>query len=154
MGGNYAVSDRGRVKRLTPGRRTKPGQMLSLSLMKIGYHMVNPVVDGKNVPMYVHRLVAEAFVGPCPAGLEVNHKDGDKTNNVVTNLEYVTHGENMRHARRLGLIHDRCTIPDTVVRRVRKLRQGGMSYSKIVKATGVSIGHCWSIANNQKRRDA
>jgi hypothetical protein len=122
--------------------------------MKIGYHQVKPVVDGHNVSLYVHQLVAEAFIGPRPKGRELNHKDGDMTNNIVANLEYVTHRENIQHARRLGLIADCCTIPAAVVRRIRKLREGGMSYGKIVKATGVSIGHCWRIANNHTRKES
>lgn len=49
--------------------------------------------------MGIHRLVAAAFIGPCPDGLEVNHKDGDKKNNRVENLEYMTHRDNIIHAR-------------------------------------------------------
>src|SRR6185369_6475365 len=47
----------------------------------------------------VHRLVAAAFIGPCPEGCEVNHKDLNKANNSVGNLEYITHAENVKHAR-------------------------------------------------------
>jgi hypothetical protein len=45
---------------------------------------------------YVHSLVAEAFIGPRPIGLEVRHLDGDSTNNAVDNLRYGTHAENMQ----------------------------------------------------------
>ena len=50
----------------------------------------------------VHSLVALAFIGPRPEGMEVNHKDCDKQNNALNNLEYVTHGENQRHAAQMG----------------------------------------------------
>lgn len=51
-------------------------------------------------PMYVHRLVAMAWLMPPdnPEKTDVNHKDGDKLNNHATNLEWVTHGENIRHS--------------------------------------------------------
>jgi hypothetical protein len=51
----------------------------------------------------VHRVIADAFLGPCPDGYEVNHKDRDKTNNSRENLEYVTRRQNMHHyARSMG----------------------------------------------------
>jgi hypothetical protein len=47
----------------------------------------------------VHRLVLDAFIGSCPEGCEVNHIDSDKKNNVVSNLEWISHKENVRKAR-------------------------------------------------------
>lgn len=44
----------------------------------------------------IHEIVADTFIGPRPEGMEIDHKDEDKSNNNVTNLEYVTHAENMR----------------------------------------------------------
>lgn len=152
-GGNYAVSNLGRVMRLTLGRNTWPGRMLRTHVMTMGYTSVSPVINGKNVPCYVHSLVADAFIGTRPEGHEVNHKDGNKANNDWRNLEYVTHQGNMRHARANRMIKDRCTISVTMVQQIRDLRACGMSYGKIVAETGVSIGHCWAIANNRKRKD-
>ena len=50
----------------------------------------------------VHNLVCEAFYGEIPEGYEVNHKDKNRTNNNLDNLEIVTHKENMQHAYRYG----------------------------------------------------
>lgn len=51
----------------------------------------------------VHKLVMTSFVGPVPEGKQINHKDGDKTNNTLSNLEYVTPKENIKHAHDTGL---------------------------------------------------
>lgn len=135
--GNYEASNHGNVRRKTPGRRTWPGRPMVLTVMTIGYHRVAPTIGGRNVPMYVHAIVAELFIGPCPVGLEVNHKDGDKTNNRVDNLEYVTHQENMRHARRNNMIADKLTIPRKTIDKIIRLREEGSSYSQIVKKTAI-----------------
>lgn len=47
---------------------------------------------------YVHRLVYETFIGAVPDGLEINHKDGNKLNNALDNLEAITHQENIKHS--------------------------------------------------------
>lgn len=67
----------------------------------LGYTLCQ--VGGGRKTIKEHRLVAEAVYGPCPEGLEVNHKDGIKTNNNPDNLEYVTQLENMQHSYQIGL---------------------------------------------------
>ena len=59
--------------------------------------------NNKTKPFRIHVLVLEAFVEARPLGLVSNHKDGDKNNNHITNLEWVTRAENNLHAYRTGL---------------------------------------------------
>jgi hypothetical protein len=69
-----------------------------------GYFVIDTLTaDMKRRACYVHDLVAAMFIGERPAGHLVNHKDGDKLNNSVANLEYTTPSGNMRHAYRTGL---------------------------------------------------
>lgn len=68
---------------------------------KYGYRVVLLTLESKKVHKTVHRLVAEAFLGF--SSLQVNHKDGNKQNNCLENLEYVTAKENTEHAFKLGL---------------------------------------------------
>ena len=59
-------------------------------------------VKGVYKTLIIHKMVAEAFLGPCPPGLEVCHNDGNHLNNEVSNLRYDTHSANMRDRRRHG----------------------------------------------------
>ncbi len=69
-----------------------------------GYRMIRLIHRTRKV----HRLVAEAFIGPIASGLTVNHLDGNKANNDVENLEIVTRAENSQHAMRTGLWYPPC----------------------------------------------
>lgn len=104
LDGLYEASDLGRIRRARPGRKTWIGKELKAHMLPKGYMQVLPTVNGKNRNMYVHRLVANAFIGPCPEGYEVNHIDGNKANNRADNLEYVTRKGNVQHAIAHGLM--------------------------------------------------
>jgi len=96
--GLYEVSNCGHVRRngrlLRPRLTGKPSN---------AYYTLGSSIDGRKRNFRVHRLVAEAFLGTCPCGMEVNHKDLNKFNNCIANLEYVTRSQNVRHAiSRLG----------------------------------------------------
>ena len=106
--GRYQVSDNGRVRSfisMRNGKTTKKAyeHILKPSLSR-GYHRVCLVDErGKRYMLSVHRLVASAFIGDC-SELEINHKDGNKANNRVENLEICDQSYNTIHAYRLGLM--------------------------------------------------
>lgn len=95
--GRYRVSDRGRVKSLSRvvstgnnGHRTVPTKILKPMSNRDGHLYVNSW--GKLV--YIHQLVMNTFVGPCPAGMQVRHLDDNRTNNRLGNLCYGTQKQN------------------------------------------------------------
>lgn len=106
----YEVSNLGRVKSKggevpvpNGGTRIWPERIMKLGRTNFGYLKVGlRTNDGEKV-YFVHRLVAEVFSDNPYGKLQVNHIDGDKTNNKADNLEWVTPSENTRHALRTGL---------------------------------------------------
>ena len=94
---NYLVASSGRVFSL------RNNKYLKSSPNARGYYLVGLYHKGKMVTKYVHRLVAEAFLCSTDNKAEVNHKDANKANNDKSNLEWVTHKENIHHAIGLGL---------------------------------------------------
>lgn len=84
---------------------TFKGRILKQAKDKDGYNVVAFYKDGKQKPIKIHRLVAKIFLPMVDGKNEVNHKDGNKTNNNVSNLEWVTHKENQSHASRIGKMY-------------------------------------------------
>lgn len=102
-GGVYEVTQSGRVRRAVGGQGTRAGRELRTHLNQRGYPIAKLCIDGKQRTRTVHALVAEAFIGPRPSGYEVHHKDHCKSNNHVSNLEYVTHSRNIKEAAMRGI---------------------------------------------------
>jgi len=119
--GIYEVSDFGRVRRVAPrpdwkgtntkvdtryGRRrfgSSPMRVLN-PMLKSGYQQVCLSRGTGTVKWFtVHALVAAAFIGPRPKGLSINHKDGNKANNRLENLEYLSYRNQQLHAHANGL---------------------------------------------------
>jgi len=136
----YEVSSWGRVRRTEAGgNRAKVGGIIKPVVHANGYVFVvlykavrqelgdRRHWNSENRQMAVHKLVINTFMGECPKGLQVNHIDGDKTNNKLSNLEYVTPGQNMAHAYRTGLANakgehnGRAKLTDAEVVKIRQL---------------------------------
>lgn len=95
----YRIWENGTIENTETGRIIK-GSKKSSGYIETGLK----TDDGKRKDILIHRLVAEAFV-PKPRGVnvEVNHKNGDKTDNRVCNLEWISHNDNLKHAYETGL---------------------------------------------------
>lgn len=107
--GIYEVSDIGQVfsvpRTVLIGKRicNMKGKVFKGYKSKVGYMVVNLSKDGITKQRYIHDLVARAFLGEKGKSMTINHKDGNKLNNHISNLEYCTYSENNEHARATGL---------------------------------------------------
>lgn len=129
---NYEVSNFGNVRNKT----TK--YILKGRMSKSGYLMVSLKIDNtqKFQNRYIHRLVAQEWIDNPEEKREVNHKDGNKINNNISNLEWVTSSENQRHRHSIG-------INKTSNRRIGKFTVDGeliAEYDSIIKAANLE-GH-------------
>jgi hypothetical protein len=114
----YAATMDGQIYRVCRRQKSKAGKILSLyetvklngSTDKYGYTVYRMIIGGKKRHAKGHRLVLGAFIGAMP-GMVVNHKDGNKKNNQLSNLEWVTVAENNRHAIDNGLFDPRKPNP-------------------------------------------
>lgn len=79
------------------------GKAIAQSVNSDGYWLVSL----QRKATYIHDIITSYFLGKKPAGMTVNHKNGDKSNNSIQNLEYMSSGDNTRHAFSMGLIRIR-----------------------------------------------
>lgn len=134
---DYAVSDRGRVKRITNScRQFKSGMILKPDIVRGGYVHFRLCRNGKQKIRKCHQLVLEAFRGPRPEGCQGNHLDGKKTHNHIDNLEWATPSENTSHAHRSGLAHARKGDSSNL----SKLKAGEVWLIKRLVANGINLG--------------
>lgn len=100
MGITYYITEHGKVF-TTASNRTNTDKKLHESKLQTSVKGYKTLVllgdDMKKHTYQVHRLVASAFIGAIPTGMQIDHVDGDKTNNHVSNLRIVTCLENMRY---------------------------------------------------------
>jgi hypothetical protein len=135
----YFVSEQGNLV-----KDCGDGKMLLLSPFKIktGYWVAQVNKDGKRFVTGVHRLVARAFIGECPEGLQVAHGDGNPVSNHFTNLRYATPKENTADMIAHGnhWKHNRRAMTDEMALQVLDMVAKGVSRRSIAKQLGLNVG--------------
>lgn len=153
---SHEVSSLGRVRSIerewigvTPTghpalRRTKP-RICSQRHERNGYARVSLCRGGKPLAKLVHRLVARAFIEPAHGCDQVNHKNGDKTDNCVDNLEWSNARHNQLHAIANGLArgrrgseHGMSKLTESDVLEIRRLLATGMVQRRIAERFGIA----------------
>lgn len=145
---NYQVSNFGRVKSLLSGKEL----IMKTRINSWGYEIVNVKTKDGMKTKQVHRLVAEAFIEWRDSKWQVNHKDANKLNNRVDNLEYVTSKENMIHARKQGLLNkDRPKLSERESQAIYYLAiDADVEYLTIANAFDISRRTVFNVIDKQK----
>lgn len=113
--GLYQISSYGRVKSLPKsgkGNNANP-RILAIRVRHHGYNQTCLTKNKKQYYFYVHRIVAEHFVKGVNENFDVNHIDGDKLNNNISNLEWISHRDNIMHAWNSNLMENIRKAPPT-----------------------------------------
>jgi HNH endonuclease len=103
--------------------------------------------------LMAHRVIAVTFLGDPPDGKnDVNHLDGNKRNNRISNIEWSSRKDNLEHARRAGLQTDRLRkYTETQYKQARILRDAGHKWKYIATELGMSIGAAHHAAIRSQR---
>lgn len=146
---DYFISNIGRV--FSKQKNNSAGGFLKPGVSK-GYKHVTLCTNGKRKIEKVHRLVAAAFIENMADKPQVNHKDGDKLNNIADNLEWCTASENGKHAYTTGLSRCRggedagnAKLKNSDIPTIRKMITSGMRQIDIAKQYGVTRESITSI---------
>ena len=156
--GKYQVSDLGRIKTLARmvlcGKNIKkhiPEKILA-TRVHAGYNSVTLRINGKTKVCTIHRLVARTFIPNSNNYKTVNHIDGDKLNNRLSNLEWCSYSQNMKHAYTKGLRVAKCgtKLSITQVTEIRNLcTTSDLSLSQIAEIFKVSKATISKIKNRK-----
>lgn len=165
--GLYEISNLGRVKSLKRQIRHYKGgfstiqeKFISIVRHKHGHHVVRLWKENKTKLFNLYRLMAIAFIPNPENKPEVNHKDGDrKSYPNLSNLEWVTPSENMKHAYdtglsrgnfRKGFEHQFCKFTEKDIRKVFELRKNGVKLVDIGKELNMNWVYASKVLNNPR----
>ena len=153
--GYYEVSNLGRVRSVDRivrhGKHFQPlrGKILAQTTSDYGYRKVSLYRGSKHTLRSVHILVAAAFIGPRPKGMEVRHGPNGKLDNTPANLSYGTPAENAQDKRRDGTHFEGTRLPqakltETAVRQCRaRYAAGGVTMRGLADEFGVGLTTMW-----------
>lgn len=155
--GLYEVSNQGQVRSHHPSPRKKKGECLRQGNLR-GYRIVILCKDKARHTALVHRIVAIAFLGAPPNVHRptVNHKNLDKADNRVENLEWLSQADNCRHAaplipRQRGEERPNAKLKEDDVRSIRaRHKSGNETIEAIARCYGISGAHCHLIIQRKK----
>lgn len=163
--GLYQISDTGCVKSLERYINLNGGKLLvkecilKPGLNRYGYLRYALRINSQKKDLYAHQLVAIHFIANPNNRKIVNHKDGNKLNNDVSNLEWVTCRENAEHALKTGLRHKGIDvirkfrtgkrINDDIRKAIKKLADDGKLLREIAAIYNISLGYVSMIIRNR-----
>lgn len=149
--GKYKISDKGRVKSM---KRRKAKILKSFLTGSTPYPTI-ALCNGTKKNFKIHRLVARYFVENPSGNIYVNHKDGNKSNNIYSNLEWCSASENAKHAYATGLKvapagekHYRSKLKEKDIRQIRELRASGKTQNWLAEKFNVSRRNIRAIINS------
>ena len=155
----YEVSSLGRVRRLFRGGNGQGGKPLKPQPCgpNFKYRFVLLSYDGRRHSFLLHRLVAEAFLGPRPPGLDIDHIDNDPANCAAANLRYVTTQDNIKKSitnGHRGKSRWNAKLTEAAVMEIRAMRLGGHHVSDISRLFGVSEGAVYHVIRGDNWKHA
>lgn len=148
--GQYEVSNHGRIKSLSreENNRTLKDRIMKQYVGKTGYMQVRLCKNNQTKLWKVHDLIAKSFIENPYDFPIVNHKDGNKINNDISNLEWCSYSHNIKHAYRTGL---------RMMRPIEQRTKDGSFVKKwdcatdASKGTGINLSHIWGCCNHQRK---
>ena len=157
--GIYQITKCGQIRisprtKHNPYTRLKPGDLIKTHLGVQGYYMTNLKRPKGYVLTAVHRLLMQAYRPTKRTGvLQINHIDGDKSNNSLSNLEWCTQHENLKHAWEHRLRkqpkHDTLTPEQVIEIRRNYVKGQSPTLHEIGNSYGVTASAIWRIVNNK-----
>lgn len=146
----YEVSDAGNVYRVTAATGAQVGRRLKPTRMSNGYLKVALCRNSKRAEFLVHRLVAEAFIGLIPRGMDVCHNDGRRDHNAASNLRIDTRAGNMRDALmhgtlKVGSAHPAATMTEGMVSHIRARLASGEKVAALSAEYGIPAPTLWNV---------